>query len=938
VADVVWFHQQSSTVHDLVGGKGANLGRLTRAGFVVPPGFTVTTEAHDAFLAGGLLTRLLTVLDEIDPEDPATVAPACVRVREAVLGHPVPASVADAIRAAYAELTGGLTEGLTGGLTEAPAGASGGEPYVAVRSSGTAEDLAGASFAGLHDTYLDIRGADDVVDAVRACWASLFTERATAYRAGHGFDHAVARMGVVVQTMVEADAAGVMFTGNPLTEANDELVINSSWGLGETVVQGAVNPDQITVRHDDLRVLDTVVGHKTVQMVRDPAGKGAVQIAVPADRADRISIPDAALRELADLGRRVQDHYDGIPQDIEWARVGDELFLLQSRPITGVDFAWDHEVGFFQSEEEVPGTVWTRAIADDVWTGAITPLMFSDRGESWSIDYRTAALPMLPDEELARLRVVKYHRGEMYVNAAVERRFMRWAPPQARPGMAVRLPAGMQREALEQPFSYWDYVKSLVRARVAYGKLGTPRGWMRYLDDCYANRTAEADGLPAERLRTLSDAELKSYLKRQADFEHAYIVALIWPGMFYYVRDLSTLLMGVLVKWYRGAHDPMAAFTTLITGTERITQTVREHVDLAGMAALIRGSERLSKDFAAHTGEAFFNTLAEHRDGHALQARIDAFLEVSGHRGHAERDIYFPRYRDDADVLYRALEAHTKSDDDPLAKHDANTARRDAVRADIVADLRRQPLGALKVKAFGYLVDYVLRFLEHRDDERHFVDRSTYSLRVGFQEVNRRIRERGRLETDRDFWFLTTPELYAVLDGTHNPVLTAAKVRGRMRNFDRFNAKVYQPPKFLKDGRPYAEVTTEIGADGVLRGLPTSSGTVTGTARVVRELSQIGGVSRGEILVANSTDPGWTPVFALLSGVVVETGGLLSHSSCLAREYGFPAAQVEGAMRLIPDGATVTIDGDAGTVRVHEPAGEPAGSAHCASSISGALS
>jgi pyruvate,water dikinase len=305
--------------------KGANLGRLTRAGFVVPAGFTVTTEAHGAFLGGGLLMRLLAVLDEIDPGDPATVAPACARVREAVLEHPMPASVADSIRAAYAGLPG--------------------DPYVAVRSSGTAEDLAGASFAGLHDTYLDIRGSEDVVAAVQACWASLFTERATAYRAGHGFDHGVARMGVVVQRMVESEAAGVMFTGNPLTEACDELVINSTWGLGETVVQGAVNPDQIIVRPDDLRILDTVVGHKTAQMVRNPAGKGAHEIEVPADQADRISIPDDALRELADLGRRVQEYYDGIPQDIEWALHGGTVYLLQSRPITGVNFAWTTRSG-----------------------------------------------------------------------------------------------------------------------------------------------------------------------------------------------------------------------------------------------------------------------------------------------------------------------------------------------------------------------------------------------------------------------------------------------------------------------------------------------------------------------------------------------------------------------------------------------------------------
>ena len=902
--DILWFDDPDACVHELVGGKGANLGRLTGAGFVVPPGFTVTTRAHDGFLDGGLLDELLAILEE-----GGELAARCDRVRDAVLAHPMPPSVADSIRAAYAKL--------------------GDEPHVAVRSSGTAEDLAGASFAGLHDTYLDTRGADDVVDAVKRCWASLFTERAVAYRGQHGFDHRVARMGVVVQIMVEADAAGVMFTGNPLTEACDELVINSSWGLGECVVQGAVNPDQITVRHDDLRVIDTVVGHKTVQMVRNPDGRGAVETSVPGDHRDRVSISDTCVRALADLGRRVQEYYEGIPQDVEWARVGDDLFLLQSRPITGVNFAWDHEVGFFQKEEEDPDAVWSRVLADDVWTGAITPLMFSDRGQSWVIDYRDAALAMIPDPELEKHRVMKYFKGEAYVNTGVEKAFMRWAPPVSRAGMAVRIPADMHEEALAQPFSWLDYVKAMARARVAYGKNGSPYGWMRYLDDCFANRCEEAQGLTAEELKPLSDAAIKRYITRQWDFEHQYNVALIWPGMFYCVRDFMVSLTLILHKWYTGPLDPMTAFTHLVTGTENITVTLKEHLALHEMAGMIRDSERLTKDFANNRDGAFFALLAEYsadnEDGRALQAKIDAFMVESGHRGHSDRDIYFPRYADDWGVFYRALEAHTKSDEDPMAPMHINNARREEVRADVEANLRKQPLGGLKVEAFKYVLTYVLRFLEYRDNERHFTDRNAYSIRLAYQELNRRVRERGRLETDRDFWFLTRPELYAVLDGNYNEVLTAAKIKGRMRNFERFDRRDWSPPKFVKHNRPYAEVSTELGADGLLRGIPTSSGTVTGTARVVRELSKIGRVQRGEILVANSTDPGWTPVFALLSGVVVETGGLLSHSSCLAREYGFPAAQVEGALQLIPDGATITIDGDAGTVLVHPPSEGAAG-------------
>jgi pyruvate,water dikinase len=248
--------------------------------------------------------------------------------------------------------------------------------------------------------------------------------------------------------------------------------------------------------------------------------------------------------------------------------------------------------------------------------------------------------------------------------------------------------------------------------------------------------------------------------------------------------------------------------------------------------------------------------------------------------------------------------------------HDANNSRRNALAAEIEANLRRKPLGALKAEAFKVVLHYIQRFLEYRDNERHYVDRNTYSIRNACLEVNRRVRERGRLDSDRDFWFLTLQELYTVLDGTYNPELIAAKVRGRMTNFDRFDTREWQPPKFLQNNKTLFTEAAPVDGHCALQGIPTSSGIVTGTARVVKQLSQISRVNAGEILVANSTDPGWTPVFAVLAGVIVETGGMLSHSSCLAREYGFPAAQIEGAMHLVPDGATITLDGDTGRVTI----------------------
>ena len=638
---------------------------------------------------------------------------------------------------------------------------------------------------------------------------------------------------------------------------------------------------------------------------------------MPEQKRRQATLPEPLLQNLAEVGRRVMQYYEALPQDIEWGILGSDIYLLQSRPITGVDFSWDEDVDAWQTEEDDDDIVWSRTLADDVWTGAITPLFFCWRGRGVSVDYRLAAVPLFQNTELAKMRYVKYYKGEAYVNARGDRIFFAAALPGSRAGMALKLPPNEREEALKSPFSYIEYFKLLFRAKMVRSKTGGPYGWMRILDDYFANRLEEAKGVSDEQLRWFSDAELKRYITKQKGFEHEYNVDLCFPGMFIYCREMLSLLELILAKWYDGPNQ--FAYSELITGTRKITATVQEHFDLYDMSKMIRDSSRLSEEFNRHPNANFFTVIENIEEGKPLAAKIAAFMAKSGPRGHSDRDIYFPRYLDDLGILHRALGVHMKAAEDPRLREAANNLRRDAVTAEVEQNLRRKPLGMLKAEAFKWVLDYVLNFLEYRDNERHFIDNNTYSVRKAYLEVNRRIRERGRLQTDRDFWFLSETELYHVLDGHYNAKLIRAKIAGRMRNFDRFDRKEWTPPKFLcRDRALHFDERSSISIDGqkVLRGLPTARGFVKGTARVVKELTQIGRVNPGEILVANSTDPGWTPVFAVISGVIVETGGVLCHSSCLAREYGFPSAQIEGALQLIPDGATITVDGDTGEVRI----------------------
>ena len=239
-------------------------------------------------------------------------------------------------------------------------------------------------------------------------------------------------------------------------------------------------------------------------------------------------------------------------------------------------------------------------------------------------------------------------------------------------------------------------------------------------------------------------------------------------------------------------------------------------------------------------------------------------------------------------------------------------------------NLAAQPqYGLFKAKLFDLLIDFSHHSMEFRDNEREVMDWSTYDIKLGFEEIGRRCVERGGLRDYRECYFLTMEELYAVLAGQYNSRLTRAKIDARRKNFDAIDTKARHPSPFLVAGRPAPIDQPEISGDGVLRGKTTSVGKVTGTARVVFELSQIGRVKDGDILIVHATDPGWTPVFMLIKGIVLETGGLISHGALLAREFGLPGVQIEGALQLIPDGAKITLDGDNGLVIIHDETDEP---------------
>src|SRR5215216_2887355 len=316
MAYTAWFDEIGKQDIALVGGKGANLGELSRAGLPVPPGFVVTTTAYDAFVeVSGIKGEVVALASVPRAEDPAGFEEVAEGIRALFSGGKVPEEMADEIRAAYQEL-----------------GEDGGTP-VAVRSSATAEDLPGMSFAGQQETYLNVRGAEALVEAIKRCWASLWTARAMAYRARQGVDPATVSLAVVIQRMVESEAAGVMFTTNPSNGRRDQATISAAWGLGESVVSGSVTPDSIVVEKASGRVISRETANKEVMTVYIEGG--TAEGPVPEALHRQPVLDDEAVATLSRYGATIEELYE-TPQDIEWALTGGEFFIVQSRPITAL--------------------------------------------------------------------------------------------------------------------------------------------------------------------------------------------------------------------------------------------------------------------------------------------------------------------------------------------------------------------------------------------------------------------------------------------------------------------------------------------------------------------------------------------------------------------------------------------------------------------------
>ncbi|MFI8003466.1 rifamycin-inactivating phosphotransferase [Streptomyces sp. NPDC086010] len=856
---VVDLREADATRLSAVGGKAAHLGELSSIdGIRVPAGFCVTTYAFRQVMAqASTIDDRLDELSRVDPEDGEAIRLLSAEIRRIVEGTPVPGEIAAAITGALAPFGEGTA--------------------YAVRSSATAEDLPTASFAGQQDTYLNVVGRSAVLQHVSRCWASLFTERAVVYRRRNGIDHRAVEMAVVVQRMVFPEAAGIMFTADPVSGNRKVATVDAGFGLGEALVSGLVNPDVFRIREGE--VVDRVVAAKQRAVVAVPGG-GTKEVTVAPEEQGQPALTDAQAVRLVELGRRVERHF-ARPQDIEWCLSDGDFHIVQSRPIT---------------------TLFPIPRADDqgnhVYVSVGHQQMMTDPmkrlGSSmWAL---TAMVPM---HEAG---------GRLFVDVT-----RRLASPASRAGLLEVMGKGdpLIRDALETVLEDDAFIPPLPDAAPGRAPAGAPpiETDPGIVTELIERGRASTAALRRD-IRTRSGPALFDFLL-EAFEEHKRVlgdplsIQVIMAGM-----EATWWLNDNLREWLG---EKNAADTLTLSAPGNVTSEM-------GLALLdVADAIRPHPEVVAFLRDADDSDLLDGLDGLAggREAReaIEGFLERYGMRCAGEIDITRPRWGERPGTLVPAILDNVRNFGPGAAAKRFEQGREAALEKehDVLSRLRDLPDGARLAEETKRMIARVRTFIGYREYPKYNIV-SRYSVyKQALLEEAGRLERAGVLREKEDVFHLTFEEFGEVARSGRVDEQLILRRREAFRSY-----RALTPPRVLtSDGEAVSGAYRRHDAPaGALIGLPVSTGTVEGRARVVLDMADAD-LAPGDILVTTFTDPSWSALFVGIAGLVTEVGGLMTHGAVIAREYGLPAVVgVEQATRLIRDGQRIRVDGTDGHVEI----------------------
>lgn len=917
---------------EVVGGKGRSLAKMANAGFHVPSGFQVTTSAYRSFVADNNLQAQ--ILDSAKPavvEGRASFEQSSKDIQKIFADIDLAADIATEVADAYSKLDG--------------------EPPVAVRSSANAEDLPGLSFAGQQETYLNVKGSDAVVAAVKNCWASLWTAQAISYRHQNGIDQDSVAMAVVVQIMVPSEVSGILFTANPATGERNEIIINASFGLGEAVVSGQVTPDTYIVDKAKKTVKETMIGPKEQKIVSD--GEQGVRLEdIDANERDQSSLSDAMLTELIDTVLEVEQLYDGLPQDIEWAFSNGQLHLLQSRPITNlpvqpIELQW--------IPTPPAQRVCRRQIVENM-PDPICPLfeeLYLTEGLESPRKDRSICIGGGP--------LFVTMNGYAYMRFDMQQLFGKDAKGKDEPKTEDEIEAAERAAmaALEQKkiqeASIAEQEKSDMELMVSSLPEEDQKAFRDFAESQNIEDLAHQVTMPVSNNSTYMFASKTAFNERQlGEFHEVTKPRLVSTGEKWSKVDVATasdetLLegireMGIEEGYYwssnashtfgvaKSTDDHLQCFLRetlpdhnfisgqFLSGIE--SKTMQANADLFEIAKLVRQYPQLAYLVIVTPTKFLLDKLRNHKDANKVIEAIDNYLKTYGHQGYS-MDFIEPTQVEDPSALFATLKIMVQDEDYDPKNQEIRAANIRHEKFKEVSEL----LSSLEYWQFRHRL-WLARKYNYIREEVAFHFGYTWSvLRPMATELGRRMVEAGTFKLSEDTYFMVTEELNRAIEARKNGAALselgelAAERRELREARKRHHPPGTVPPEARENPSIAFKETQILNDDGsnVMRGFPVSSGQITAKASVILGAADFEKMEAGSILVSPLTTPAWTQLFAHAVGLVTDMGSILAHGSIVAREYGIPAVLgVGNGTQRIKHGQTITIDGDAGTVIIHE--------------------
>jgi phosphohistidine swiveling domain-containing protein len=861
---------QTQNVRALVGGKAASLLELQRWGLPVPTFCCITTQALEETLHRNNLSALVEWL-----QHPAATLPLSSELLEqAIMTLVLPAP---------------LMQGVQLFLQSIP------DAHVAVRSSGTLEDAADTSFAGLYRTVLNLKSFDDVCDAIKTCWLGLFDERVLTYLAERS-SHRQMGLALVVQRLVPAEKSGVLFTVDPVRGCDTEMLVEACFGLGEALVSGHVTPD--AYRYDWYRQLETdrIIAEKEVQCVRlDQAPFTALE-PLSAEQSTLPVLSRQELAELVHLGVNIQEQA-GFPVDIEWARVGKKFYILQSRPITQLGFAG------------IAGE-WTTAdfrdggVSATVCTPYMASLYKSIMDFSMSDHLRRLGLPIRAEKEVW----LKSFYSRPYWNLEAVKYYLSHIPDFNERAFDEGL-------GIAPNYQGDGIVSGLSPKTLFYGiraLLTIQRSCKRKLKECpdfSRQQKARLRELKALDLNAMADDALFAFAAQFLTREYFNSEA----TYFDFIYD-NTNLNGLFKDSIKNLAFSSEYFPLLLVGLSGVSHLAPIEAQWA-LCSRIRQSADSRQYWQTNSAAAIAADWLAGETRYQLGAVSD-FMDRFGHHAKQELDLTVPRYVEAPEYVIAQIQDVLQQ---PLH---SDPVERNRKQEQVALDARQKLLAAAsfwKRRSLGRKLDQVRAFLWWREELRDLSTQFYLYVRKITLAVEQRLLQQKCLQHNGDIFFLALDDLLAVLRGELG-ALDVARIVARNRQYYNSFAGFTIPDEI---GERYSNGVSGSSLDAAegREGVPGSPGVVTGIARVIANINDAHRLQPGDILVTRCTDPGWTPKFSLLSGVITETGGILSHAAVICREYGMPAIlAVKKATTLIRDGETISIDGGTGVIMVTDGA------------------